>query len=95
MVKKIDRLTTGAPNRAAIQLEDKLLWQIFNGDFRNVFTNSQKQLSAHQKFLKVKCKGTPWMNILQNLNTCVARPVGQQMILAQSPSSDVDSTLGF
>ena len=57
MVNKIKRLTRGAPNRPAIPPEDEILWTLFERDFRNAFTDSQKQLTAHQKFLKVKMQG--------------------------------------
>ena len=57
MINEIERLTRGAPNRAAIPLEDEVLWTLFERDFRNAFTDSQKQLLAHQKFLKVKMQG--------------------------------------
>ena len=57
MINEIERLTRGAPNRPAIPLEDEVLWTLFERDFRNAFTDSQKQLSAHQKFLKVKMQG--------------------------------------
>ena len=57
MVNKIEQLTRGAPNRPAIPLEDEILWTLFERDFRNAFTDSQKQLTAHQKFLKVKMQG--------------------------------------
>ena len=57
MVNEIERLTRGVPNRMAIPPEDEVLWTLFKRDFRNVFTNSQKQLTAHQKFLKVKMQG--------------------------------------
>ena len=46
-----------SPNRPAIPLEDEVLWTLFERDFRNAFTDSQKQLTAHQKFLKVKMQG--------------------------------------
>ena len=57
MINEIERLTRGAPNRPAIPPEDEVLWTLFERDFRNAFTDSQKQLSAHQKFLKVKMQG--------------------------------------
>ena len=57
MVNEIERLTRGAPNRPAIPLEDEILWMLFKRDFKNMFTDSQKQLTAHQKFLKVKMQG--------------------------------------
>ena len=57
MVNEIKRLTRGAPNRPAIPPEDEILWTLFERDFRNTFTDSQKQLTAHQKFLKVKMQG--------------------------------------
>ena len=57
MVNEIECLTCGAPNRPAIPPEDKILWTLFERDFRNAFTDSQKQLTAHQKFLKVKMQG--------------------------------------
>jgi hypothetical protein len=57
MVNEIERLTRGAPNCPAIPLEDEILWTLFERDFRNAFTDSQKQLTAHQKFLKVKMQG--------------------------------------
>ena len=57
MINEIKRLTRGAPNRPAIPPEDEVLWTLFERDFRNAFTDSQKQLSAHQKFLKVKMQG--------------------------------------
>ena len=57
MVNKIERLTRRAPNRPAIPLEDEILWTLFERDFKNAFTDSQKQLTAHQKFLKVKMQG--------------------------------------
>ena len=57
MVNKIERLMRRAPNRMAIPPEDEVLWTIFKRDFRNTFTDSQKQLTAHQKFLKVKMQG--------------------------------------
>ena len=57
MVNEIERLTRGAPNRPAIPPEDEILWTLFERDFRNAFTDSQKQLTAHQKFLKVKMQG--------------------------------------
>ena len=60
MVNEIERLTRGAPNRMAISPEDEVLWTLFERDFRNVFTDSQKQLTAHQKFLKVKMQGNAW-----------------------------------
>ena len=50
-------MTHGAPNQLTISPEDKVLWIIFKRDFRNAFTNSQKQLTTHQKFLKVKMQG--------------------------------------
>ena len=57
MVNEIERLTRGAPNRPAIPPEDEILWTLFERDFKNAFTDSQKQLTAHQKFLKVKMQG--------------------------------------
>ena len=57
MVNEIERLTRRAPNRLAIPPEDEILWTLFERDFRNAFTDSQKQLTAHQKFLKVKMQG--------------------------------------
>ena len=57
MVNEIEWLTCGAPNRPAIPPEDEILWTLFERDFRNAFTDSQKQLTAHQKFLKVKMQG--------------------------------------
>ena len=57
MVNEIERLTRGAPNHPAIPLEDEILWTLFERDFRNAFINSQKQLTAHQKFLKIKMQG--------------------------------------
>ena len=57
MVNKIERLMHRVPNRMAIPPEDEVLWTIFERDFRNAFTDSQKQLTAHQKFLKVKMQG--------------------------------------
>jgi hypothetical protein len=36
---------------------DEDLWRVFERDFRSAFTDSQKQLTAHQKFLKVKMVG--------------------------------------
>ena len=57
MINEIERLTRGAPNRPAIPPEDEILWTLFERDFRNVFTDSQKQLTTHQKFLKVKMQG--------------------------------------
>ena len=57
MVNEIEWLTRGAPNCPAIPPEDKVLWNLFERDFRNAFTDSQKQLTAHQKFLKVKMQG--------------------------------------
>ena len=57
MVNKIERLMCRAPNRPAIPPEDEVLWNLFERDFRNMFTDSQKQLTAHQKFLKVKMQG--------------------------------------
>ena len=57
MVNEIERLTRGVPNHPAIPPEDEILWMLFERDFRNAFTNSQKQLTAHQKFLKVKMQG--------------------------------------
>ena len=57
MVNEIERLTCGAPNCPAIPPEDEILWTLFERDFRNAFTDSQKQLTAHQKFLKVKMQG--------------------------------------
>ena len=57
MVNKIKRLMHRAPNRMAILPKDEVLWTLFERDFRNTFTNSQKQLTAHQKFLKVKMQG--------------------------------------
>jgi hypothetical protein len=57
MVKEIERLTTGSQNRAAMLPMDEDLWHIFEWDFRSAFTDSQKQLTAHQKFLKVKMAG--------------------------------------
>ena len=57
MVNEIEHLTCGVPNCLAISPEDEVLWTIFERDFRNTFTNSQKQLTAHQKFLKVKMQG--------------------------------------
>ena len=57
MVNEIERLTRGAPNHPAILPEDEFLWAVFKRDFRNAFTDSQKQLTAHQKFLKVKMQG--------------------------------------
>ena len=57
MVNEIECLTCGPPNQPAIPLKDEVLWAVFERDFRNAFTNSQKQLTAHQKFLKVKMQG--------------------------------------
>ena len=57
MVNEIKWLTRGAPNHPAIPPEDEILWTLFERDFRNAFTDSQKQLTAHQKFLKVKMQG--------------------------------------
>jgi hypothetical protein len=57
MVNEIEHLMHGAPNQPAIPPEDKVLWTLFERDFRNAFTDSQKQLTAHQKFLKVKMQG--------------------------------------
>ena len=57
MVNEIERLTCRVPNRLAITPEDEILWMLFKRDFRNAFTDSQKQLTAHQKFLKVKMQG--------------------------------------
>ena len=57
MVNEIERLMHRAPNCMAIPPKDKVLWTLFERDFRNVFTDSQKQLTAHQKFLKVKMQG--------------------------------------
>jgi hypothetical protein len=57
MVNKIEQLTCGVPNHPAILLGDEVLWAVFEQDFRNAFTDSQKQLTAHQKFLKVKMQG--------------------------------------
>ena len=57
MVNEIKRLMHRAPNRMAILPKDEVLWTLFERDFRNAFTNSQKQLTAHQKFLKVKMQG--------------------------------------
>ena len=56
-MNKIEHLMRGAPNRVAIPPEDEVLWTLFERDFRNAFTDSQKQLTAHQKFLKVKMQG--------------------------------------
>ena len=56
-MNEIKCLTCRAPNRPAIPPEDEVLWTLFERDFRNAFTNSQKQLTAHQKFLKVKMQG--------------------------------------
>ena len=57
MINEIKHLTCGAPNCLAIPPEDEVLWTIFKRDFRNAFTDSQKQLTTHQKFLKVKMQG--------------------------------------
>ena len=57
MINKIECLMCEAPNYPAISPEDEVLWAIFERDFRNAFTNSQKQLTVHQKFLKVKMQG--------------------------------------
>ena len=57
MVNEIKCLTRRVPNHPAIPPEDEVLWAVFKRDFRNAFTNSQKQLTAHQKFLKVKMQG--------------------------------------
>jgi hypothetical protein len=57
MVKEIERLTTRLQNRAAMSPTDEDLWHIFKWDFRSAFTDSQKQLMVHQKFLKVKMAG--------------------------------------
>ena len=57
MVNKIKQLTRRAPNCPAISPEDEVLWAVFERDFRIAFTDSQKQLTAHQKFLKVKMQG--------------------------------------
>ena len=57
MINEIKCLMRGAPNCSAIPPEDKVLWAVFKRDFRNAFTDSQKQLTAHQKFLKVKMQG--------------------------------------
>ena len=57
MVNEIKCLTCGAPNHLAILPEDEVLWTIFKRDFRNAFTDSQKQLTTHQQFLKVKMQG--------------------------------------
>ena len=57
MVNEIERLTCGVPSQLTIPLEDEVLWTIFERDFRNAFTDSQKQLTAYQKFLKVKMQG--------------------------------------
>ena len=47
MINEIKRLTCEAPNRLAISPEDEVLWAVFKRDFRNAFTDSQKQLTAH------------------------------------------------
>ena len=57
MINEIEQLTRGAPNQPAILPEDEVLWNLFKRDFKNAFTDSQKQLTAHQKFLKVKMQG--------------------------------------
>ena len=57
IVNEVERLTCGVPNRPAIPPKDEILWTLFKRDFKNTFTNSQKQLTAHQKFLKVKMQG--------------------------------------
>ena len=57
MVNEIKCLMHGAPNRMAIPPKDEVLWNLFERDFRNAFTDSQEQLTAHQKFLKVKMQG--------------------------------------
>ena len=57
MINEIEHLMRGAPNHLAIPPEDEVLWTIFKRDVRNAFTDSQKQLTAHQKFLKVKMQG--------------------------------------
>ena len=57
MVNEIEQLTHRAPNQPAIPPEDEVLWAVFNRNFRNAFTDSQKQLTTHQKFLKVKMQG--------------------------------------
>jgi hypothetical protein len=57
MINEIERLTCGTPSQPAVPPESEVLWTVFERDFRSAFTNSQKQLTAHQKFLKVKMQG--------------------------------------
>ena len=57
MIHEIEQLTRGTPSQPAVPPESKVLWTVFKRDFRNAFTDSQKQLTAHQKFLKVKMQG--------------------------------------
>ena len=57
MVNEIERLTHGTASQPAVPPKSEALWAVFERDFRSAFTNSQKQLTAHQKFLKVKMQG--------------------------------------
>ena len=57
MINEIERLTHGTPSQPPVPPKSEVLWTVFERDFRNVFTDSQKQLTAHQKFLKVKMQG--------------------------------------
>ena len=57
MINEIERLTCGTASQPTISPKSKVLWTVFERDFRCAFTNSQKQLTAHQKFLKVKMQG--------------------------------------
>ena len=57
MINEVERLTHGTASQPAIPPESEVLWTVFERDFRNTFTDSQKQLTAHQKFLKVKMQG--------------------------------------
>jgi hypothetical protein len=57
MVNEIERLTCGAPNHPAIPPEDEILWTLFERDFRNAFTDSQKQLTCYAQVLSVVVVG--------------------------------------
>ena len=54
ILREMQRLTSG--NRA-LALDNEILWQIFERDFRSTFMDRNKKMNAHQKFLKVKMKG--------------------------------------
>ena len=50
----MQRLASG---NCALTLDNEILWQVFERNFRSMFTDRNKKTNAHQKFLEVKMKG--------------------------------------